>query len=167
MRYLEIASSLDSDGDVVGAAWAYELALAQMPADIAVRLDLVAVYVAASDTGFAAAHHLDRRFVDLAYYRAKEVLEHGLTIHRDDPELRAWLHHLDERVLGDPVDDELLQSLAGDPRAEFARLLLYVQSDRREYRLVVEAMFLRAAAGRTTRERYYMGYAPMRNPLSQ
>lgn len=164
MRYDEVAAELDAAGDTVGAAWAYELAVAQDPREMELRLDLVALYVAASDTGFAAARHLDPRFVDVAYYRAKELLDDGLRLYPDHPELRAWRLHLDERVLGEPIDEEQLRALAGDPRARFARLLLYVSSGGREYLADAEATFRDAAARVTERQRYCMSYAPRLRP---
>jgi len=160
MKYSEIARSMDSDLLVVEAAWAYELALLQEPENLQLRLDLVALYVVANDFGFAAANRLDQRFIDVAHPRAVDLLEEGFGIHGEHPELHAWLHHLNERVLGEPIPDDTLRSLADDPRGEFARLLLYVASNHQEHRLSVEAVFQRAAAEETTRQRHYFSYVP-------
>lgn len=160
MRYRATALSLDSESQVVAAAWGYELALLQEPRDVDLRLDLTALYAVVNDSGFSTAHHLDLRFIDVAYFRAKELLEQGLALHRDHPEFHAWMYHLDERVLGRPIQQELLRALASDPRGEFARLLLYIESDREEHQSSAEATFRKAAAEQTGRQRYYMSFAP-------
>ncbi|HEU4884105.1 MAG TPA: hypothetical protein VFT45_17720 [Longimicrobium sp.] len=160
MRYRATALSLDSESQVVAAAWGYELALSQEPRDVGLRLDLAALYAVVNDTGFSAAHHLDARFVDAAYPRARELLEQGLALYPGHPEFHALMYHLDERVLGRPIQPERLETLASDPRAEFARLLLYVESGREAHRSSAEATFRDAAPGRTARQRYYMSFAP-------
>jgi hypothetical protein len=160
MRYRETAMSLDAESQVVAAAWGYELALSQEPRDVDLRLDLAALYAVVNDSGFSAAHHLESRFVDVAYFRARELLEQGLALHPGHPELQAWMDHLDERVLGRPIEPGRLEALGSDPRGEFARLLLYVESGGDAHRGSAEATFREAAPGQTARQRYYLSFAP-------
>lgn len=160
MTHLDAARELDAEGDIVGAAWAYELALAKEPDATDLRLDLAALYVLATDPGAAAAHHLPQPFVNVAYDRGVAVLEEGLRRGGPHPELLAWLLHLKERVVGEPIPPGSLEALARDERAEFARLLIYVESDRALEQASAEATFRAASARRTERERYCMSYAP-------
>jgi hypothetical protein len=160
MNYVDVAKGLDQTGDVVAAAWAYEIALSSKPRDLEIRLNLVAIYVWACDTGFAAAHRLDQRFVDVAYDRASDLLADGLRLHPGDAELEGWRLHLQERVIGEPIDPAVLERLASEPAAEFSKLLAYIESGGHAHREEAAALFDRVAMGRTTRERYLLSYAP-------
>lgn len=160
MRYSQVAYAYDAEGKPVLAAWAYELALAGEPASLELRLNLIALYALSSDPGFAASHHLDVHFVDLAFFRAKELLAAGLYLHPGHPELIAWNEHIEERVLGRPVDETLLEEIAVDPRAEFARLLININSGGQQFRDSAQRLFERAKLGHTERDRHYLSYAP-------
>lgn len=160
MKPRDAARALDADGQIVGAAWGYELALAEEPDDMELRLDLAALYVAATDPGVIAGHHLPQPFVNVAYDRCAAVLEEGIRRGGPHPELIAWLLHLRERVVGEEIPPGTLEALARDGRAEFARLLIYVTSHRALERASAEATFRAASARRTERQRLCMGYAP-------
>lgn len=160
MTHRDAARRLDADGDLVGAAQAYELALAEEPDAIDIRLDLAALYVVANDPGAAAGHHLPQPFVDAAYLRGRDVLKEGIRRSGGHPEFVAWLLHLNERVLGEPIPDGALEALARDPRAEFARLLIYVDSGCTLEQASARDTFRNASPRRTERERYILSYAP-------
>jgi hypothetical protein len=125
MNLRDVALSLDAEGNKpVEAVWAYELATRTGDAELELFLNLAAIYFSANDVGFAAAHGLDTRFVDVAYYRAVEVLKDAESRFGAHPETSTWLLYLEERVIGQEPDPGTYETLSSQPGAMLAHLLI-------------------------------------------
>jgi len=158
MTYQDVAASLDADGVLVDAAWAYELAVQRPEASQEEFLNLAAVYFTLTDPGYFLAHGIDRRVIDIAYGRAQEILFLADKRFGTSSETSAWQFLLRERVLGEHIPNEIMERLAqaGSPTA---RLALYVSSERTSFVYEARAVIDAARSQSTARKRYLFSFA--------
>jgi len=155
MNWSATALSLDAEvNKPVETAWAYEVAIRDPNAELCLFLNLAAIYFSANDVGYAAAHHLDVRFVDSAYYRSREVLEEAESRFGKHPEITAWLFHLDDRVLGQDSTPGAYEALSQQPNALLAQLLGGATATYQGRRAALEESLTESGIRCTERGRY-------------
>ncbi len=158
MSFLSAAQRFDASRQPVPAMWAYEIALAEEGATLEAHCNLVALYFAACDPGYFSEHKLDKALVDLAYPRARRVLELAREKFGDHPEIRYWELLLAEVVLGLQADLDAYRQLAHLGGSWLPHLRLFLASGRREYENEVKTLF-RETVPDTERGRYILSLA--------
>jgi len=159
MNYAEIARRFDHQDMPLEAAWAYEIAITDTRSDLALHLDLAALYFTASDTGYAATHHLSQEFADVAYDRGMAILADAQRRFGANAEIEFWRLYLREHVLGELVPREAYLKLAFTNETRLPYLALYVASAGQEFSSEVAPLRHSVRLGRTARERYIKSLA--------
>lgn len=158
MNYAEAARELDKDEqNLIAAAWAYELAIKGPIVDEDLYLDLVGVYLDASDFGVQSALHLSDQFCSLSESRVFEVLdelEHRLG---ETGETEAWRLYLRERVSFEEIPDTDFEDIVHRTGALMAYYRLYLSSDGIEYLQYVRRLYESCKAKQTSRQRWIAG----------
>lgn len=157
MTYETLALSLDRDGLLMEASWAYEVTLRSGEATLESSLNLVAIYLTFSDPGYFLTKAIDRRIADASYGRAMDVLEIAATLFGRQPELEFWRVHIRERVLGESLPNEVYERLA-QSGATSAFVALFVATERREFGREAGEVFRLSQSADTARKRYLLSF---------
>lgn len=160
MSFLDLALHFDAQEKPREAAWAYEIALREPEPALSTYCNLIAIYFSCSDTGFFAAHHLTREFVDGTYARALALLDQAERDLGRNVEIETWRHHLRDQVAAIDVPEGTYERLARHESAQLAKLLTYLASNQRAYKEEVRALFSRSERGQTELQRYIRSFAP-------
>jgi hypothetical protein len=156
MRPLPVAQRCDAECKPLEAAWAYEIALTvQDDVSPDIVFDLVAIYAAANDFGFATAHGLDRSFVDFSYYRAVQLLATAAEQFGPHPDFRTWRLYLDDLLGSSDIDYAEIVSIAAEGGSVFGKILVWLR-DQGAYQEEIAKISAWAAVADTQRKRFFL-----------
>jgi hypothetical protein len=154
MNLLNRAQELDSAGDRIAAAQAYEAALKHGEGDRMAYVDLAVLYFTLLDPGESAALSLNQHFLDFAWTRANDLLKGAKERFGNDSEIAFWERYFATVVLGgDPFVDEC-RALAVSRESLVPFFYLWLSSNRHEFVDEVYKLYQQVASGNTVRERY-------------
>jgi len=157
---LSAARAFDRQDAPVQAIAAYENAIAAGEYDLAVLLDLVALYFTVLDPGYAAAKGVSGPLRDGGFPRLQELLGLAQAMYGRREEVEFWQLFSRERVLAQEIEPSQYLALI---REDFLWpcLPLYVKSGGRDW---VDEMtrLIRDADSATARGRLLLSYLPLR-----
>jgi len=153
-----LAIAFDSDRKPIAAAWAYEIALTKSDATLALLLNLVAIYIAASDPGYRASFLLDSRFVDCALERAQDLLGGATQRFGAHAEIHYWQLFIRDIVLGEDVSDTEYEYLRQLPNSGIADLALFLRTGSSQFVDGARRFLASMDEVTTERARYFLGF---------
>lgn len=154
MNYVELALKLDALCRPMDAAWAYEIAIHTPNASLDLFTNLVALYMASSDGGYVAQHHLSDDFAAIAFGRANEVLGLAELRYGDNPDIAFWRYYLREVILFEAISEEVYEVLATHSGSFLPHLRLYIGSNGTRYRDEMKMLLHHVQDGSTEKKRY-------------
>lgn len=155
VNYAQVARDLDKDEqNLVASAWAYELAIKGPVVDEDLYLDLVGVYLDASDFGVQSALHLIDQFCGLSESRVFEVLDELEHRFGETGETEAWRLYLRERVSFEEIPDTDYEDILHRTGALMAYYRLYLSTDGAEYLQHVRRLYESCKVKETSRQRW-------------
>lgn len=155
MSALADALVLDAKGLPMEAAEAYEEVIAKGVDSADAYRNLVALYVACLDTGYASAHGIAQPFIDRADRRIRELISAANARFGIDPELDFWWRYYRFSILGEEWDDAFPQSYLDKAEAEKALAPFYalVLTHGQDYAGMLKALAQSTSSQKTERER--------------
>lgn len=156
-RLRELVAGYETKSQPLKAAEIYEKIIASSEADLAIYLNLVALYFVCNDGGYAAAHKLPEKFLTQAWQRVEELLDEAEQRFGWHPEIEFWRKYFKFIHLGEKFALEEYESLVkkGDTLVPYLYLYVFTgPSGRKKYALQANQLLQQVNKGATEKERY-------------
>lgn len=154
MNFKELALAFDAQVRPVEAAWAYEVAINGLDAELELFLNLAVLYFESVDFGYAARHHLSEEFVSGAWTRAFEILQKAEEQFGSHTEIDFWRLYFLFIYSGEEPPNNAFRELAGRNTSLIPYLYMYTFSEKKEYQQQARELLEMVKDATTERKRY-------------
>ena len=156
MNVLLHAAKLDAADQPVAAADAYEHAIGVRIGGLEPYRNLVPLYIASLDPGYAAAHYLSTDFISRAARRIPILIQEAIARFGEDTELDFWGRYYRFKVLGDEWDivfPESYAKIVEKGKSLVPYFALFLSGSGKQHAEKLEALVESTRSGATLRER--------------
>lgn len=152
---LKVALELDRMGkNPVEIASAYEEVIAKPDAPLEGFLNLIVLYFQCLDGGYLSYHNLNNKFVEKAGIRINELFSIAETKFGKSPESEFWRCYINYIYLGEPTFTDTCKRLLTTSETLLPYLHLFMESQGKNYKAEMKALYEQVKEGDTERKRY-------------